>query len=86
MIHHKVKFLVRSYFVMSFKLMLLAVASSGAIGLGFGLGVRVKPFIFEATETPFGTFVLRYNPAPDLQLSEPKASPEFPLPWYDSVA
>lgn len=41
----------------------LIVSTSLAFGFGAGLAIANKPFVLEATKTPIGSFVLRYEPA-----------------------
>lgn len=52
---------------MNRKVLTMAVTSSLALGLGMGLGVGLsisvssKPFIFEANNTPIGSFMFKGN-------------------------
>lgn len=68
---------------MSIKNVAALIASSLALGVGLGLAIGDKPFVLEATATPFGTFVLRYNPVPD---PLPPALQEPLSPWHNYIA
>lgn len=64
------------------KLKFAAAAASAAlalgVGLGFGIAASGMPFVFEASDTPIGSFMLRGNiffldsPLDDLQKDREK--------------
>jgi len=50
---------------------LLVVSASLAIGVALGLLVSDKPFVLEATNTPIGSFVLKYTPVYNAPMPSP---------------